>query len=241
MYKKKNKYAGDNIKMEKGSWSFNKNVAKNFDKHINKSVPLYSEGHNLILEYSDFFLNEKSLCYDIGCSTGSLLNLFGKKFYNKNIKFIGIENEKHMFIKAKEKVKKYKNISIRHCNINNIKLKKSDLIISYYTMQFIQPKIRQDLFNKIYDSLNWGGALILFEKVRSPDARFQDINNQIYNEFKLNNGYSPDEIINKSLSLKGVLEPFSYKGNIDLLTRSGFKDITTILKFISFEGFLVIK
>ena len=28
MNKKNIKYAGDNIKMEKGSWSFNKNVAK---------------------------------------------------------------------------------------------------------------------------------------------------------------------------------------------------------------------
>ena len=49
----------------------------------------------------------------------------------------------------------------------------------------------------------------MFEKIRANDARFQDIFSIIYNDFKLKNGYSPDEIINKTKSLKGVLEPFS--------------------------------
>ena len=54
-----------------------------------------------------------------------------------------------------------------------------DVIISYYTMQFIPPSIRQEAFNNIFKSLNWGGAFIFFEKVRAPDARFQDFSNQI--------------------------------------------------------------
>jgi len=66
-----------------------------------------------------------------------------------------------------------------------------------------------------------GGAFLYFEKVRPPDARFQDIMTGIYNEYKLEQGYSPDEIIQKSRSLKGVLEPFSTQGNIDMLPRAG--------------------
>ena len=54
-------------------------------------------------------------------------------------------------------------------------------------------------------------------------------------------GYSYDEIIGKSRSLKGVLEPFSTQGNIDLAKRAGFKDITTIFKYVCFEGFIAIK
>ena len=47
-----------------------------------------------------------------------------------------------------------------------VKLKNSDLIACYYTIQFIKPKYRQKIFNKVYKSLNWGGAFLLFEKVR---------------------------------------------------------------------------
>ena len=38
----------------------------------------------------------------------------------------------------------------------------SDLIISF-TMQFIHPKHRQDVINKIYKSLNWGGAFLFLK------------------------------------------------------------------------------
>ena len=44
-------------------------------------------------------------------------------------------------------------------------------------MQFINPKFRQIYLNKIYNSLNWGGAFS-FEKIRGNDARFQDMFNK---------------------------------------------------------------
>ena len=53
----------------------------------------------------------------------------------------------------------------------------------------INPSIRQTLINKFYDSLNWGGALLLFEKVRGADARFQDILSGLYLDYKLRQGY----------------------------------------------------
>jgi tRNA (cmo5U34)-methyltransferase len=80
----------------------------------------------------------------------------------------------------------------------------------------------------------------MFEKIRANDARFQDIYSIIYNDFKLKNGFSPEEIINKTKSLKGVLEPFSDHGNLGLLKRSGFKDIITFFNGC-FKGYLCIK
>ena len=75
------------------------------------------------------------------------------------------------------------------------------------------------------------------EKVRGSDARFQDIMTQTYNEYKISQGFNPNEIIAKSRSLKGVLEPFSTNGNLQLLKRAGFKDIMTVFKYACFSGF----
>ena len=108
-------------------------------------------------------------------------------------------------------------------------------------MQFVAQKERQIIFNNIYNSLNWGGAFIFFEKVRAPDARFQDIMTGVYNDYKLDQGYTPTEIFNKSRSLKGILEPFSVAGNAALLERAGFQDYMSIMQYLNFEGFLVIK
>ena len=84
-------------------------------------------------------------------------------------------------------------------------------------------------------------ALILFEKVRGKDARFQDIFSTLYTDYKLKQNYSTEEIIGKTRSLKGILEPFSTDGNIDMMKRAGFVDITTVMKYLCFEGFLAIK
>ena len=90
-----------------------------------------------------------------------------------------------------------------HGDIVDMDLDHADLIVAYYTFQFVRPKYRQIVFNHIYNALNWGGALLLFEKVRAADARFQDIMSSMYVDYKLIQGYGPDEILAKSRSLKG--------------------------------------
>ena len=227
--------------MKNANWKFSGDIVENFDKHILSSVPLYKEGHRLITNLSDFYLSENSVCYEIGCSTGALIKNVADHNVNKNIKFIGVEIENDMVLSAKEKLKNYTNVEIICDDILNMELEKSDLIISYYTIQFIKPKERQLIFDKIYEALNWGGAFLLFEKVRGPDARFQDILTALYTDFKLDNGFSKEEIIDKTRSLKGVLEPFSSQANVELLQRAGFTDIMSIMKYICFEGFLAIK
>ena len=232
---------GNNINSKKGNWTFaKKKVVNNFDHHILKSVPLYKEGHQLILDLSEFFLKENAICYDIGCSTGELVKKIDNRLNIKTNKYYGIDTEKNMLQFAKRK-NKSKNISFINSDILKVKLKKSDLIISYYTMQFIKPKQRVEILKKIYKSLNWGGGFIMFEKVRAPDARFQDLMLKMYDEFKISNGFRLEEIASKTRSLYGILEPFSTNGNKQILKAAGFKDIMTISKYICFEGFLAIK
>ena len=232
---------GDGISAVNANWKFSGEMVESFDSHVSKSVPLYYEGHDLVKKIGDFFISDNSICYEIGSSTAELTIGLAKRNEAKSATFIGIEIEEDMHKKAIEKSKDIKNISLLHDDIFSMELEKSDFIVSYYTIQFIKPNIRQEIFNKIYESLNWGGAFVLFEKVRANDARFQDITTSLYNDFKLDNGYTPDEIIAKSRSLKGILEPFSMQGNIDMLKRAGFKDIMSIMKYVNFEGFIAIK
>ena len=233
---------GDNIQKERAGWNFSGSVAKTFSEHVRKSVPFYDEGHNLVCYLSDFFCQPDSLCYELGVSTGQLIKKLAD--YNKhkpNIKWIGIDKEKEMVLEAQKHCEDISNIELFTDNILIFDYEKTDFIVSYYCMQFVPERNRQDLFNKIYEQLNWGGALVLFEKVRAPDARFQDMMTSIYNDYKLRNGFSSDEIIGKAQSLKGVLDPFSTEGNLGLLKRAGFVDIMTVMKYVCFEGFLAIK
>lgn len=50
-----------------------------------------------------------------------------------------------------------------------------------------------------------------------------------------------EEIAAKEKSLRGVMEPFSEKGNLQLLNAAGFEDIETVFRSLPFSGFLAIK
>lgn len=233
---------GQNIEAGNAAWTFSGKVADTFVDHIRQSVPLYEEGHDLVCQISDWFVANTSTVYEIGTSTGELLKKLALHNAHKpGAQFIGMDVEAAMVAKARQHCADVPNITILEDDGRVYPFEKSDLIISYYTMQFIPPRDRQNLFDRIYEALNWGGAFIMFEKVRAPDARFQDIAVQLYNEFKLRQGFDEKEIVGKTRSLKGVLEPFSTEGNMGLLRRAGFEDVMTISKFICFEGYLAIK
>tara|TARA_B100000029_G_C17541102_1_gene946771 strand:- start:387 stop:1166 length:780 start_codon:yes stop_codon:yes gene_type:complete len=243
IYMNKKLKTGDKILKKNSDWNFRGNVYKYFDNHIRKSVPLYLETQNFYVKLSDFFLQNNSKIIDLGSSTGTFLFNLNLRHRNnqKKVKFIGIDNTKEMIKFCKKKYKNKKNLFFYEKDITKVDLSKSCIISSFYTIQFVSPKKRQTLINKIYKGLNWGGAFFFIEKVRGSDARFQDILTQTYNEYKISQGFSPSEIIAKSRSLKGILEPFSTYGNLQLLKRAGFKDIMTVFKYGCFEGFLAIK
>lgn len=236
---------GDNITTNLSSWSFDGSVADSFDEHVSKSVPGYFDGHNLVTYLSDFFLSSSSpLVVDIGCSTGSLLEKIYIRHKNRlDVSYLGIDPVENMInVASSRDFNSLENVNFIVDSVLNVALEsQASLIISYYTLQFIHPSIRQDAVDWIYKNLSWGGGLLLFEKIRMPDARFQDYMTQSYNDYKLSQGYSHEEILTKSASLKGVLEPFSESANIDLLKRAGFIDIAPVFQNIVFKGWLAIK
>ena len=229
------------INLQNSNWNFSGNVPQNFDKHITKSIPFYKESHYIGLLISDFFIPKNGLVCDIGCSTGTFISSLAKRHSSKKFKIYGYDEIPGMVKIAKKICKKNSRIKIIKEDILKIKLKNLNYITSFFTIQFIHPSKRQKLFNNIYNGLEWGGGFLFFEKVRAPDARFQDMTNQIYTEIKIKNGFSDSEIINKTRSLKGVMEPFSSNANILLAKRAGFKDVMSIFKYVNFEGFLAIK
>jgi tRNA (cmo5U34)-methyltransferase len=233
---------GDGIETARGAWTFDGEVARDFADHVRRSVPLYEEGHDLVCRISDYFCHADSVCYEIGVSTGQLIRKLAVYHAHKpRLRWIGIDKVENMILTAREHCAGISNIELIVDDVRTHEFEPCDLIVSYYCLQFVGPRYRQAVFNRLYKQLNWGGALVLFEKVRAPDARFQDMATGLYNDFKRANGFSAEEILNKTASLAGVLEPFSTEGNLGLLRRAGFTDVTTVMKFVCFEGFLAIK
>ena len=118
-------------------WKFNKEVTKNFEDHILKSVPGYLDGHNLIISISRDILSNKSKVLDIGCSTGTLLKKLNTEL-SLDTELYGIDVSKEMINKAK-KICRSNEIKFYIQSVNDLKEKGFDLVLSYFTLQFVHP------------------------------------------------------------------------------------------------------
>ena len=231
---------GQGILKAQGRWSFGGSVADVFERHIERSVPGYREGHDLVARLSDWFLREGGTAVEVGCSTGALLRRLARWTEGREVRLLGVELEEAMAEAARLRCTDPR-IEIRRGDALEAPLDPCGMAVSYYTMQFVRPADRLRLAARIHDALEPGGAFVMFEKVRAPDARLQDILGALHVDFKLDQGFDEAEIVHKSRALKGVLEPLTTRGNLDLLRRAGFSDGMTIFKRLCFEGFLAIK
>ncbi|KAA3633069.1 MAG: methyltransferase domain-containing protein [Proteobacteria bacterium] len=227
------------IVADNASWTFDIDPT-GFEEHIRRSVPFYREGHGLVAALSDFFLPPSAVVFDIGCTTGATTRAILERHPDRDMRIVGLDVVPAMVDFATRQTPDTR-AEFECANALEYDYPETNLFVLYYTLQFIHPSIRIDLLRRIHERLCWGGGLIVFEKVRAPDARFQDYLSQLYVDFKLDNRFTPDQVVNKQRSLKGVLEPFSERGNLTLFTEAGFKDVVSVFKWVCFEGWLAIK
>lgn len=86
-----------------------------------------------------------------------------------------------------------------------------------------------------------GGAFIFVEKIRAENSLFEDIWNDLYWDFKQENGLNEQQVIKKAQSLRGVLIPLSLTENLSLLSDVGFQCMDTFIKWHNFAGIIAVK
>ena len=116
-----------------------------------------------------------------------------------------------------------------------------DLVLSLYTLQFLPLWKRKKVLQRIYNGLVEGGAFIFVEKIRAENSLFEDIWNDLYWDFKQENGLNEQQVIKKAQSLRGVLIPLSLTENLSLLSDVGFQCMDTFIKWHNFAGIIAVK
>ena len=230
---------GDGIRAAPGSWSFGGAVADSFDVHVARSVPYYNETHRLIERLSDAFMSPGSRAYDLGCSTGALTARLAAR-HQEHSALLGIDREPQMVAEARMRCAAFPSVTIVEADLMAFELEPADLVVAHYTLHFVPPDARGVVVERIAHALNRGGALRLFEKVRSSEPRLEELTSELYHDWKRAQGYNDAEIAAKARSLEGVLEPFTSEQNRDLLTCAGFTKVMTVYRWLNWEGILAL-
>ena len=225
-----------------GEWKFDEQVSQHFDTHVRKSVPLYEEVQKAVIEISEWFIRDNSVVYDLGSSTGETISLLLQKHSRKkNVRFIGVEESLPMIEIARKKCSS-ELVQFLQQHIEEInEFANIDLVLSLYTLQFLPLWKRKKVLQRIYNGLVEGGAFIFVEKIRAENSLFEDIWNDLYWDFKQENGLNEQQVIKKAQSLRGVLIPLSLTENLSLLSDVGFQCMDTFIKWHNFAGIIAVK
>ncbi|WP_181133866.1 methyltransferase domain-containing protein [Rathayibacter sp. AY1D9] len=221
---------------ERTAWAWGSGLAERFDCHIDASVPLYREGHELILELSDWWAAPGASIVDVGCSTGTLTAALADR--HPDVAVLGIDSEPEMLREAQSRGSR---ATFRHGDATDCDLGAPDLVVAHYVAQFLPPATRSRLLRNVFDALQPGGALVLFEKTlpRSPAAQSRAA--QALHSHKLRAGIPADEVLAKDRALRGVLRPRTTEQLVDELASVGFEDVEPVMRWMHFAGFLAVK
>lgn len=218
---------------------FNAAVASVFDDMINRSVPFYSLSTELICSLLAERLGKNERVIDLGCSVANTLIALSK--LRADLELVGIDESGAMLEQAKNKIIAHgAKIELKCADITQSSLGQGNgAVILNYTLQFIDPLKRADFIAKIAKSLKKGGILILSEKLKCDENIATELT-QIYENYKVAQGYSAIEIAKKREALNDVLIPFSEQENKELCLNAGFKGFECVFRWANFATFVAI-
>ena len=138
---------------------------------LERSIPQYETMRNGVCSIGARFLSPGCNVVDLGCSKGgTILSL--AKLADRSVNFLGINISPSMIEAARINFKDVDNVEIENIDItrNLPTLPGTKLVVSTLTIQFTPIECRQDIIQKVYDSLEPGGAFILVEKILGESA-----------------------------------------------------------------------
>jgi tRNA (cmo5U34)-methyltransferase len=216
--------------MNSGKQDFSFDTIQDFDDHIAKSIANYDLLADAIRNIVDYFLVKDTALLDLGCSTGELL-----KSIKHDGRKIGVDKSDNLLPNDTEETEFY------NYDLTNMKdYPKSSVIMSIFTLQFIDRDKREEIIKRIYDSLIDGGVFIWAEKVVCPSGKFQEIMNFSHYDYKLKT-FSAKEILDKEKDLRRLMRLNTTRENMELAEKAGFSQKQIFWKFYNFECWLLVK
>ena len=237
-------------------FEFDEQVATIFPDMAVRSIPLYEETHRLAVklvarEYYRAVAEDRTLrVLDIGASTGT--------FFKGLWRYLGYRVEQSIpNLEAVAIDRSYYMCERMHLSLPEVRIEqfgtedvrslvehepKFDVVVALYVFQFIPltDDKRASAIVDVYDSMAEDSLMVLANKERVPDPTEQTYSN-IYREFRLDNGYTLEEINAKTKALAGSMWTQDREGFNMWLTDTGFDEVTELCRWLQFASYLVYK
>lgn len=227
-----------------GDFTFDESVAEVFPDMIQRSVPGYSNIITAIGMLANRFVTDNSTIYDLGCSRGAGILSIRRNIEGKKAKIIGVDNSEAMVTRCRRHINAYHSaipVDILCEDIRHIDIQNASMVVLNFTLQFLPPKDRISLLEKIYQGLNPNGVLVISEKFSFEDNEINNLLIDLHHTFKRANGYSELEVSQKRTSLENVMLTDSIETHRTRLKTVGFNKVELWFQCFNFGSMFAIK
>lgn len=213
-----------------------------FDAHIAREIHGYPILDRQVVSFADAFMEDGTTVYDIGASTGRLINKLAQSLdggsSDRTVQFVGYEplaSFTDSFTPFNDSVTMRTEAVGGSTTFEN-----ASLVTSIFTLQFMPMHLRPAILAQIHKGLHANGSFIWAEKVVASDSRIESLINAYHLQLK-REGSDDTDILDKDLRLRGQMRPITLEENIGMLQEAGFTRYEVFWRVNNFVGILAVK
>ncbi len=227
-----------------GRWTFDQEVTECFEDMLARSIPDYETMRRTVFDLACRYAVAGTAIVDLGCSRGGGMVPLVERLAGQN-HFVGVEASEPMYRACCDRFAdsiERGAVEVHHADLREFyPSAPASVTLAVLTLQFVPIECRQRVVRRCFESTVPGGAMIVVEKVLGQTAEINAALVELYYQTKRDNGYTPEAIEAKRLSLEGVLVPVTARWNEELLAAAGFGQVDCVWRCMNFAGWVAVK
>ena len=183
-------------------WTFKSiEVANQFDTHVRSQLPWYDMATNIAAHVGRHYLPEDGLMYDVGASTGNMTSALRGEITKRNVKAVSLDYSEEMS-------KVWRGVgTFVQADARSYDFQPYDFCTCFLVLMFLPPSHQQIVYRRLYEALNPGGALLIFDKTDNFNGYLATVVHRLTLAGKVATNTPAEDIIRKELSLSGIQRP----------------------------------
>jgi len=231
-------------------FEFDHEVASIFENMALRSIPMYAQTHHvhaaIAKSYAeDHFMEKQYVVADIGSSTGmfikTLCSQYGIPPHQEpgHFRAIAVDPSQHMLDNVVSAMPWVVDVNMEVQFLASIHTR-VDIVNLSYVLQFIHREERMLALQSIAKATRPGGLLFVSQKESIP-SMFEPYFTEEYVRFRIDNGYTDQEIADKTNALSNSMWVDQPRVTKDMVESVGFWNVQDTTRWLGFSSFVCMK